>query len=698
MSFGSYCAGVVYFAGTWLAIGAAVTAIVRVRLPQLDRLSALIAWGLLFAAGIMTAVLIPAVLGILTRATMLACAALIALAAWRLAPRRGPAADRRAEVAPPPPPAAPGEHPVVRLLAFAAGAATLLCVLLFLRYTVAQPIQHIDMVAFHLPGVARWIQSGSIWQNDEFLPLLPTGFYPSNGSLVYVSAILPWHNTAFVRIVNVPFLALAVAGMFATARELGAPRGMSALIAAMAIDVPVIMLYAIDRAVPDVILLGTLAAGMLFLVRGLRDPNRWNLVLGGLGLGLAFGTKWYGLSLAIAVGGGWAAATAIAAGRLRAVLARGAVLIGLVVAGGGIWLLRNWIEGDDPFFPARIAPAGVTIFNPPPDPYLKKFDFSLFDRIGQTHLWLHTILPALRGGIGLGGVVLALGVIGALAAALARRRSIRAAPLPAVLMLALSALLVAAAYLVTPATAQGTKSAPFAGIIVGNSRYLMPALILAAPPTAWAFSRLRRAAPALALVAFAGVLDGLAHTFDFSIGRLVGYGALFGIVAAAAAVLVKRLPRPRSRSAQAFAVLSAAILAFAIGQLDQARLNRQGYKGRDAAVDWLLVHAPAGHRVAMAGGWGSGSLESPVLSLFGPRLGNVVAYAGPIDRGMLYEYSSASSFVGALRAGRYDLLLIGRGDPPMGQVPEQTWARLAHFVPVAASDRFVLYRGPSFRA
>lgn len=32
------------------------------------------------------------------------------------------------------------------------------------------PPLHVDMVTFHLPLVAHWIDSGSLWQVEDFVP------------------------------------------------------------------------------------------------------------------------------------------------------------------------------------------------------------------------------------------------------------------------------------------------------------------------------------------------------------------------------------------------------------------------------------------------------------------------------------------------------------------------------------------------
>ena len=87
-----------------------------------------------------------------------------------------------------------------------------------------------------------------------------------------------------------------------------------------------------------------------------------------------------------------------------------------------------------------------------------------------------------------------------------------------------------------------------------------------------------------------------------------------------------------------------------------------------------------------------------MLPLFGPRFRNEVAYVGRMDVGTLVRYSRESSFLSAVRRGRYDLLLVGTAPSPFGPPVAPTWARATGFRQVAASDRFILFASPSFLA
>ena len=267
--------------------------------------------------------------------------------------------------------------------------------------------------------------------------------------------------------------------------------------------------------------------------------------------------------------------------------------------------------------------------------------------------------------------------------------------------------LIACIYVFTAGTAQGHRLHPFPGLVAANSRYLMPGVILAAAVTAWAVTRLRRAAIVIELLALATIASAvLAHPRESPAGILnpsIRYGSvvlacigLLVLFAIAAAIRLgyRRVRRRglRNRLLAAGLMVAVAGALVAVGQADQRRFNERRYRGGDAALDWLLDHAPARHRVGVAGVWNP-ILLAPTLPAFGPRFGNYVAYVGPLDRSLLSFYDHRDPFLAAVRRGRYDLLVVGRGVVPMkSPAKQELWLRSAGFVRVVEGDRFTLMR------
>jgi hypothetical protein len=689
VSLADFLTGCALFTVTWGSLLASAEIAVRRRAGHLSGAARAAAVGVVFSGGLIGIHVLAGALTILSRWVVAAGALAVVGAVWRLVPytRSG---DRESPTRVPPTGVLSGALGAVALTAFAAYS------LYFLKRNYSTPLLSIDALSFHLPGAVRWMQAGSIWQINEFLPRFPTGAYPNNGDAVSLALMLPWHSDAFVRLAEVPWLALTGVAMYAIAIELRVSRGTALLFAAMVLAVRAVTSFALDQFDPDTFLLATFGCAALFLVRNLRHRDRAESTLAGVGLGLAFGTTWYGIPATVALLAVWGAVSLLRRTRAAAV-ARQALLISAVgLLFGGVWLLRNWVLTGDPFYPGRIA-----FFRPPVDLYLRLYGYSLFDRIGQPGVWGHYVLPDLREAIGGPGIVLLIGLLAVVVALVRRRRALWELPESAALLLTCASILIAVFYVLTPATAQGTKAAPFPGLVGGNSRALIPALVLAAPAVAWVTSRLGRWGSLFELAALGATLDGLEQTFSFPVGGLVLFGlevALTLLVLLVGIAWLRSRPRAARGGVTVAAVLVLAIVLAAIGERAQRHFYRYRYVGTDTAVAWVITHAPRGNRIGVAGDWTSGALPSPVLPLFGPRFRNQVAYVGRMDVGTLVRFSRESSFLSAVRRGGYDLLLVGTAPSPFGPPVAPTWARATGFRPVASSYRFILFASPSFLA
>ena len=279
-----------------------------------------------------------------------------------------------------------------------------------------------DAPSFHLPGIARWIQGHSMWQIDQIVPLLAQGYYPNNGDVVLLSAVLPWHNDFFARVPMAFYVAVTAVAVFAVARELRASHAGSLLAAAAVVSLPVVGVVTIPRALPDALLFATFACGVLFLLRHARSGRRSDLVLAGVALGIAAGTKWYGVSSVAVVVAIWLAARLLAARRTSArsapALRDGALVGGLALAGMAVWFVRNLALSGNPFFPLNVAPFGVTVFGAPPDRIRDELGFSIADYAGERGV-LWKVAVKIVEGLGVAPIVCALAI--AVAFVLARQ-------------------------------------------------------------------------------------------------------------------------------------------------------------------------------------------------------------------------------------------------------------------------------------
>lgn len=675
MTSGQYLLGIALLAITAGASALTAHVVVARRLPGLPAYARGAAYGLIAAAALLLATLAPATVGLLGRASGPICA-LALLAATRRCIRPAPAP------APAEPDPAPAEPLLSRLLGGAAFA-------LLAGWSVAAawlgsaiPSDGRDTLTFHLPEAVRWLQTGTIWRVDQFEPLLANAYYPQNGDALNLALLVPFHSDAFVRVLSVASLLVLALAVYALARELRAPRGAAALGAALVASLPISVLTAEEGAKTDLWCIAALAVAGLFLIRHLRTRAGADLMLGALALGLGAGTKWYGLTAAAAVAAAWAIARLVERPRIRRFGREAAMLLGLCALGGGLWLVRNWVEAGNPLFPAPVHVAGLTLFGAPPDPIRACTGYAVADYAGNPDVLRHVLWPIWRSALGAGTLLL----LGALAAApvLGRPRRQMAS------LAAVGAALVAM-YALLPYSALGGRDQP---VLAGpNIRYLLPALALSAALFACVLPRLGRLRHLVELLAVVVVANGLRHGLLVHEGRLAA-GVVAALALGAAVVVLRRLPRPLVTASLA----ACALALVALGFVRQRDFHDGRYRGADAALD-LLATAPDGTRVGLAGFESTGILPH-VLPAFGEDLDSVVQYVGEDYRGQLRAYEQPARFDAALARGNFDYLLVARGryavpcTLPGENADPGGWAEAAGWQRLTLTPALALYRRP----
>jgi hypothetical protein len=683
MPLGEFVSGALFYTVTLAASLVAAWLVVTRRFAYMRPLPRLLAWMVLGTGALTFAEVIPAMLGVLSRWTAAATALVWLVLAARV-PRRS---DRPRER----PPEVPPSSLLSVLIAIATVGAVLVFELARLRILASHPLTDIDMLGFHLPGAARFIQTGTIWRVDQFLPGFATAQYPNNGDLLIAGAVVPWRDLAFVRFVPIPFFALTGVATYALSLELGATRAGAASMAAAASAVPAYALLTLE-GLPDAISLALLVAALLFLVRSRRFGSG-EVALAGLAFGLALGTKWYGATATAVVLLLWIA-VGLAPERRRELLRQMAVVLVMIALGGGLWLLRNLIESGNPIYPTQVS----TLFAGSKGDVINLYGYRVANYLTNPHVLRTYIWPAFKQRIGLFGLVLVAGLVLASAAAALGHWRPRAGrdgrSRPLVLAAIVVVLGICATYVITPGSAYGLKNEPTQTF--ANVRWVMPAVLIAAAVAGRAVADLGRAGVVLELGALASALDAL-HLTPSPIpprGTTVVVAVVLGVLVVVmwrwrvTVVGAGRALRARPWTAGGLAALAVAV-AFAAARVDQTHFDSRSYATYDPTFAWIDAHARSGHRVGVTGVWNTYGL-APTLPAFGPRLGNVVAYVGDRVRASLHLPASESTFSSELRRGRYDLLLIGL------QLTGHTdvWAEQLGYRLLVRSARLALYAAP----
>jgi hypothetical protein len=621
--------GVVLGACAWVA-----WVVVQRGLPWLRGEVRLLALAVVFTAAVVGVHLVPGALGVLVPGTVVVMALVAAAgASWLVRPASSGAGD--------------AERDRVPWWAWAAPVLLGGCALALLRDLAGAPVTSIDAQNFQVPIVARWLQGDSLWGLHQFIADYSNATYPQNGNLLVAAVMLPFDSPFLARLVAAPYWAMAGLAIYAVAREVEAPKASAVLAGTAFAAVPVMARSGLEGVQTDAPMLACLAAGVLFLLRHHRTGERRELIVAGLALGLAFGTKWYAVTGVAAVLLVWMVAR-------RRIWPDAGLAAALIAAAGGFWMVRNLVDAGNPMFPQPLGP-----FPAPPDPLREQGGFTLAHYAFDFDVWRTYLRPAFAETFGWTGAILA--ALAVLAATLKPAGPARA--------IAAGSLLLAALYVITPYSAFGPEGRPV--LAAASTRYGLPALMGAAVLAAWA-TRNPRLRTALQVLLALAVLDGVRRAFDLGAAKVIG-----GCVAAAAiALLAARIPR---RALLAATVAAAAIALPMVAQ----RANRQGFGQFDPTLAWIEKNAPSGHRIGLAGVWSPDGV-SPVLAAFGPRLGNEVAYVGPFREHMLRTHENAPAF--AAGAKRFDLLVVGLTPP----ASELRWAQQAGFVSVARSSRLVL--------
>ena len=681
---GEFAVGAVLLAITLGCCGGFAWLVLRTKLDHLDGTPRAVAFAVLLIAAMLAVQVASLVTGLLTRGTVvLTAVALLAATIWLVGrPARRPATA---------PGVLPGAGEAVSvagahwLLAGTGAALTAASCIAYVQANATVHVNSVDVLAFHLPGVIRFIQTGTMWQTTQYLVGQAQGNYPQFGDLLLLAVVLPWHSIAFIRYVDPLLLALAAVSTYGISREIGVPArprpATSVLVACALISIRPALGTALVDDLTDPAFLATFCAGVLFGLRHWRTRRRSELVLAGLAFGIALGTKWYGLAEIPALIVVWVTAGALAGRGRRRVLLDAGILVGVIALVGGIWMLRNLILTGNPVFDYPVRVLGLTVFPAPSSPIRGLLGFSLAHYLTNGSVLRSYVWPEFRIEFGLVGALLVAGVVAAGALWVTDRRRSRPRVDPRVPLLATGAVVLAVVYVITPYTAQGYRNVPL--LIAANTRYAMPALVLAAPLLAWVVQRMR----AWGLVVEMALLVEIAlnlHRYVPVGGARVVAGVLVAAIIVAIIVWVSR-PRRLPLAAGIAGLLLAGALALVYH--DQRVLARRPYAPQDPAVSFVLARAPAHTRIAVTGEW---IRPVPIAPLFGPRLQNEVDYLGPWVQHRLEHYTSAPAFRAALARTSYPLLAVATGYPPNPNPPEARWARAAGYVPVTESVLYIL--------
>ena len=219
-----------------------------------------------------------------------------------------------------------------------------------------------DGPIYHLYFAARWWKAGRL-----IVVAAPFGenaatYFPANGDLWFTWLMATWGGDTLAKVGQAPFLLLAGAAAYGSARLLEAGRSASLIAACWFVTCTPLLLYSFEPNVDTIFVAGYLLAAYFFLRYARADGGTPALVLGALAAGGALGTKAIGVvfvppMLALAIAG-----LLIQPGSRRVKWLRVAIVAIVPLATCGYWFLRDaWLTGN-PLYPLDVRVLGHTLW------------------------------------------------------------------------------------------------------------------------------------------------------------------------------------------------------------------------------------------------------------------------------------------------------------------------------------------------
>jgi hypothetical protein len=397
-------------------------------------------------------------------AALIPAMVLLAAVAWRLTQggpaRSGPA--RSGPAAPPGPETVRSRRGLDRTTVSALVAVSVVTAQWCVQTANAlgAGMANFDTLWYHMPFAAHMAQTGSV-TGIQFTQADPyVAYYPANSELFHAIGIEALHGDFLSPLLNLGWLALAMLAAWGLGRPWRVER-LTLIAACLVLSLPVLSGTQPGEAFNDVVGLATLLAAAAFMANAAHD--RRLLVLAGLALGLAVGTKFtfvvpaFVLVVGVVVCAGKAA-------RVRELVAVGAPL----ALTAGWWYLRNLIAvGNPEGLQLHLGP--ITLPGPT-SPLESASQQTVFSEVSHLSLWGSRFAPGLDHALGpLWALVIGLYVVAVAAGIMARGN-------PALRLLAATAAVTGISYLFLPtgaaAIGQGTA------LFQVNLRYATPALAL----------------------------------------------------------------------------------------------------------------------------------------------------------------------------------------------------------------------------
>ncbi len=240
---------------------------------------------------------------------------------------------------------------------------TLCCSAAALAWELATaPITEGDSVAYHLPTMACWYQTGSFVRMEQW-DLFSR--YPFSWEALSALFIMPFREDFLVALPNLGAWGMLALATYCLASHAGCERLLSLTAAALTASAPIVLMN-VNTMHVDLALAAFAVSAFYFASSHAVSRSPADLALSVAAAGMVAGVKTSGLIyalLAVAIALGVVAAIRRSAARVGkpSVIERGipALGVGLALWIGGFWYVRNWVEMGNALGPVAIRIGGL---------------------------------------------------------------------------------------------------------------------------------------------------------------------------------------------------------------------------------------------------------------------------------------------------------------------------------------------------
>lgn len=226
------------------------------------------------------------------------------------------------------------------------------------------PLEY-DSIAYHLPFVAKWLQTGTL--NNLYYSAFagPISYYPSDYELLDLWTFLPFRNDFFANLINFPLFAILGIVIWRILRNFGTDKNTALISTAIPFYMP-IFLHQAGLPLVDLFFVLIFAISIYFLqeISINQEKEKYSdFLLFGLSIGLFIGTKYlglvYGALMVLLLAG---IAFYHAKNKKIKLYKAGFITIAGILFTGSFFYVRNWIDSGNPLFPVDVNFSGINIF------------------------------------------------------------------------------------------------------------------------------------------------------------------------------------------------------------------------------------------------------------------------------------------------------------------------------------------------